>query len=297
MRKYLFAVLFGLFITPLFATGIDANATSADCDNATLGQYNGTANLEMDWQPNTINVRWYSDDTQLSVPTNAQTCSYGGDLYLPTPPTKKGYTFEGWKVTVPTGYTELEYVTNAANTYLNTGIIQDIDDIELEIKVKPSLNSWYIFQNENSNRDIFGISGSYNGNTILWTTGIYHNHLQSSITRNSTHTYIIKGTSKYGNMTLYVKDLTANIEDTKAGTYTYLRPTIPFWLFGNQIDEHRAIEGNRVYYATMKIGGTLVMNYIPAKRNSDNAIGFYDTVSGTFKTADAGSLTAGPVVQ
>ena len=98
MRKYLFAVLFGLFITPLFATGIDANATSADCDNATLGQYNGTANLEMDWQPNTINVRWYSDDTQLSVPTNAQTCSYGGDLYLPSAPTKKGYTFEGWEV-------------------------------------------------------------------------------------------------------------------------------------------------------------------------------------------------------
>ena len=47
----------------------------------------------------------------------------------------------------------------------------------------------------------------------------------------------------------------------------------------------------------MKINGVDVMNYIPALRNSDNAVGFYDTISGTFKTVSEGSLTAGPVVQ
>ena len=97
--KKLLVCLFGLLFTVVaFATSIDSGATSADCDNATLGQYNGTANLEMDWQPNTINIRWYDGENQLTVQNVAQSCTYGGDLNLPTAPTKKGYTFDGWTI-------------------------------------------------------------------------------------------------------------------------------------------------------------------------------------------------------
>ena len=41
----------------------------------------------------------------------------------------------------------------------------------------------------------------------------------------------------------------------------------------------------------------LVMDYSPAKRNSDGTVGFYDTASNTFKTATTGSFIAGPVVE
>ena len=59
MRKYLFAVLFGLFTCPLFATGIDSGATSADCDNATLGQYKHLVNItaQQIW-------KWIGNQTQ-----------------------------------------------------------------------------------------------------------------------------------------------------------------------------------------------------------------------------------------
>ena len=44
--------------------------------------------------------------------------------------------------------------------------------------------------------------------------------------------------------------------------------------------------------------GELAFNGIPARRDSDSAVGLYDTVSNTFKTNASGSaaLTAGPVV-
>ncbi|MBP5795086.1 MAG: hypothetical protein J6W41_03655, partial [Alphaproteobacteria bacterium] len=52
-----------------------------------------------------------------------------------------------------------------------------------------------------------------------------------------------------------------------------------------------------VYFFKMwNAQGTLVANYVPARRNSDNVVGFYDTVSRSFKTATTGTFTAGPTV-
>jgi hypothetical protein len=92
----------------VFATGIGANDTTASCDNETLGQTSGTANVEIDWQPNTINITWYNDDTQLTVQSSAQSCVYDDDLYLPsTQPTKTGYTFKGWTIQPRYDFVEL----------------------------------------------------------------------------------------------------------------------------------------------------------------------------------------------
>ncbi|MFA7676347.1 MAG: DUF2341 domain-containing protein, partial [Candidatus Shapirobacteria bacterium] len=42
---------------------------------------------------------------------------------------------------------------------------------------------------------------------------------------------------------------------------------------------------------------TMVKNFVPVKRNSDNTLGFYDTVTNTFYTnASTGSFTAGPEI-
>ena len=102
-------VLFlSIFILPAFATGI-GSTTSAPCDNATLSKYNGTADIEINWEPNTINLTWYDGDTQLNVPVASQTCTYDGMITVPpAPPEKLGYTFNGWKIpkidfsTIPT---------------------------------------------------------------------------------------------------------------------------------------------------------------------------------------------------
>ncbi|MBQ3784914.1 MAG: InlB B-repeat-containing protein, partial [Alphaproteobacteria bacterium] len=55
--------------------------------------------LQVDWQPNTIALHWYNGDTELTVPSASQSCTYDGTLTPPaTIPTKTGYTFKGWRV-------------------------------------------------------------------------------------------------------------------------------------------------------------------------------------------------------
>jgi hypothetical protein len=53
----------------------------------------------------------------------------------------------------------------------------------------------------------------------------------------------------------------------------------------------------RIYYAKTYDNNTLVRNFVPAKRDSDDVLGMYDTVSGQFFTNAATSgpdFTAGP---
>ena len=191
---------------------------------------------------------------------------------------------------LPEGYTEIKGLTNAGNTYIDTDVVVDVDDVEFELRVKPTTGSWYIFQTRTS--VIFGISGSANGNTILLGWGGNSMFLSSSISRDTTHIYYIKATAKNGNATLYVKDETANTENTKTGTYTFVEPTKNFYLWGNPNGD-RVSSGNTIYYAKLKINGSTALNYIPCI-NSDNVAGFYDTASKTFKTPDSGSVT--PVI-
>ena len=71
-------------------------ANNATCNNTNLGQSNNnsTANVEANWNANTININWYNGDTKIT----SNTCTYDGTITLPTEPTKPGYTFAGWKL-------------------------------------------------------------------------------------------------------------------------------------------------------------------------------------------------------
>ena len=77
---------------PAFAE-ITNNAT---CNTTNLGQSNNnsTANVEANWNANTININWYNGDTRVAQ----NTCTYDGSITLPTQPTKPGYTFSGWRL-------------------------------------------------------------------------------------------------------------------------------------------------------------------------------------------------------
>ena len=96
------SVLASLIAMPEFAAGqIGLGAQngingSTTCDTATLGQSenNSTANVEADWNANTININWYDGENVVST----NTCTYDGTITLPTQPTKTGYTFAGWQL-------------------------------------------------------------------------------------------------------------------------------------------------------------------------------------------------------
>ena len=274
-------ILFLLFFTiDSFATGI-GNVSSAPCDNATLNKYTGTANVEINWEPNTINLNWYDGDTKLTVANNAQSCVYDGNIAVPPQPTKPGYTFNGWKVIkVPGGYTELEYLhfdnSTANSTYLNTGIT-----LTNNHKIKVRVNG----------ENFLGVMGIHCGSTTSFQFYDTYYRFGSNNLKNYLYEYwnrII--TLTYSQNGLYVNDTLIDIPNTV--TFTACRTC----LIGSIGSSDSNFVG-KIYEAWIELNGNTIGHYVPARRNSDNVLGMYDSISGQFLTNQgSGNLTAGPEI-
>ena len=126
MKKVLLLFLC-VFVSPAFASGINANTNSAPCDNATLSKYTGTADIEIDWEPNVIGLKWYDGESELNVANASQTCTYDDMITVPAQPTKPGYTFNGWKIP-KTDFSALPKNQNGTHRYgkgINTSTNSD----------------------------------------------------------------------------------------------------------------------------------------------------------------------------
>jgi len=196
---------------------------------------------------------------------------------------------------LPDGYEELECIENGSSTRINTGVKYNVDDIVMEVLVKPTSGSnwrfWHIFTSNSpsDNTGIYGyssnISWCYNGSNIV----------TSEIIRQSSHLYLIRVTALSGQVTLYVKDMTTGAEDTQTGSYTFSTTNKYFYLFGNSYGTY-ASSGQKVVYAKMWKTNELVLYYTSSKRVSDNTFGFYDRATSRFITQGNGSLTGGEPV-
>ena len=59
------------------------------------------------------------------------------------------------------------------------------------------------------------------------------------------------------------------------------------------VNDDGKITSARYYGITVKVGTSVIRNYVPAIRKSDSAVGLYDTVSGSFVSSAADAFTAG----
>ena len=115
--KHLFIILSTIMVFPALAN-IDASNDSPTCDESVLNASNGTANLEINWEPNVIPLRWYSGNTLLPVENNDDTCTYDGALNIPaTPPEREGYDFAGWRVRQTYDFTQLRTDLNGTERW------------------------------------------------------------------------------------------------------------------------------------------------------------------------------------
>lgn len=193
---------------------------------------------------------------------------------------------------LPSGYTQLKYVQNAATTTkINTGVIPAVGD-EIEVRfITPytaSTSNYLLQSRESANAGIFGISGSQTGKTIIlsWGAG---NSVTSAITREYNHVYVVKASVIGTTLTLYVKDVTAGTEDTVTGTITNPSDaTTPYYIWGNTSQWLQQV--TPVYYAKVTNNGTTKLNYVAAKDSNDSA-SFYNLVNNTFITNFDGTIT------
>lgn len=287
-----------VFVLANFSSFADVSVdnTNPTCDSDILNTNNGTANLEIDWQPNVIPLHWYNGDIEIT-PTNsaATSCTYDGALSTPAnPPEREGYSFDGWKIKrifVPEGYTKLQYIESTGTQQIDTGVYSDGVGLKSELKVQ-------LTTSDTSERVIMGIKQIctfyeiYFYNSIVGAFHVSGQNTRVNINRTTEAPYTIITDMTPSGITLSVN----NIQSSYSGTMTHFSSTnYEISLFG--LCNRYSISA-KLYYAKMWQNGTIVRDFIPAKRDSDNVIGMWDMVSKTFFTnSGTGSFVAGPVAQ
>ena len=298
--KKLVVLFLLMFSTASFASGIDANATDASCDNTTLETYSGSADVEINWIPNTIKLSWYDGDTKLNVQQSAQTCAYDGLLTIPsTPPERTGYTFVGWTVSkaIPIEYTELEYIESTGTQYIRTGVYQNTS-----LKIIESYASIAFSAIPTTRIAVGGFSGATDNYWGTQPNGGNGAVFQNGVNNVSIGTYPISINTKYDVYNKLVNRALVQISGTCAFLKVYLNNTLveDLGAYLNFDNSELGIYGynTRIYYYRVLFDGELVFNAFPVRRNSDNVVGLYDSVTKQFLTnAGTGTFIAGPVVQ
>jgi len=107
----IFGIIFSSFATD---PDISSSTTTASCADAVLNTNGGNVNIEINWEPNVIPLRWYNGNTMVE----SNTCTYGGGLNIPEPPAERtGYTFRGWRVRPTYDFTQLDNSVDGSSRF------------------------------------------------------------------------------------------------------------------------------------------------------------------------------------
>jgi len=229
-------------------------------------------------------IDWYVDG-QIYQTTS---CESGDSITPPTPPAKYGYTFREWQ-----SFSWIEYIESTGTQWIDTGFIANGGMI-LDAKAMPVDGEMYIGSVDDS-----GIAtlAAYSRNLISYTGGRYYpqkmdNYEVSYTNAGTTPAVIHIDTTR----TKFYCTIDGNlVVDTTTGVLQNQTTTVKL----SFSDYSQSVKKGRYYYVQIKDStGTLVRDFVPAKRNSDNVVGMYDTVSRTFFTNQGtGDFVAGPTLE
>ena len=214
--------------------------------------------------------------------------------------TKDGKTKQGkWvsktnpAVSVPAGYTQLEYIESSGTQYIDTGI-------SAPNGFKAVIDWMFTDFSGGNSKTVLGSEDSASpwacnwlqkrgGSDYYWALGAYSvlgmSAVISTNTRYSIDMSTVKGAS-------YLKvDGDSIITDTNSNS----RSSNSIYIFAtNQTGTAGDSSSARLYSCKIIKDDETVRNYIPAKRNSDGVVGLYDLISKTFFTnAGTGTFAAG----
>jgi len=211
----------------------------------------------------------------------------------------KFYPPTDWQYSFPEGYTRLEYLEFTGTQYINTNYVPNNNvDISITTSFKNISGNVHTFiEGGNSWRNdeilICANQTSANGNGRLigfkgTDSSFVTTNLPTSIPyANTKHTYEIKDYSFYIDKQLIFTFNTTNISTTNTmyiGAY-HRNSGVGEYLIGN------------VYVCQIWDDGTLVRNFVPVKRNSDNKPGMYDLVNNVFYVNQGtGEFVMGPAL-
>ena len=187
---------------------------------------------------------------------------------------------------VPEEYRQVEYIQSNGNQYIDTGVYlleEDKNEIEMEFTIIHT--TW-----RNSNYPV-----------IFGTRSSNHNPDQMVIMREQDRSFFrveCGNYINYGNIFPYTSGekytikwsnghLKFNNNIYKIDCSTKTTSAYPLALFtlndGGNYKAYNSHTGTKkIYYAKIKINNTLVRDFVPVYRKSDNVAGLYDTVNNVF---------------
>lgn len=205
---------------------------------------------------------------------------------------------------LPDGYTQLEYIQSSGSQYIDTGRVPNNNDI-IEQKFQKvgssdTTCSWYgSMPSSQIITPRIGI-GTYSsqGVSSMFAGSNYTGNI--GVADTNVHTLRFQATGQ--TELTYTLDGVTDVIDasTSAVPPDMYEPAVELtsYLFarhgtnGVQVYDN---EGTKIYYHREYLAnGTLALNMVPVKRNSDNVLGMYDLVSGQFFTNQGtGDFVAG----
>ena len=194
---------------------------------------------------------------------------------------------------LPSGYTELEYIERHADgssdgQYIDTGI-------KSSSNVQVTADFQYTTVSNYSHCGLFGgrgPGGGYSGRLCF-----YYNNGGWRFDYNNAN-FPIADSEYMSRQQLTLSNGTVTLSDGKtasgSGTFT---GSYNVYVFANNTAGVAGECANIKLWSFTISDGSTSRSYVPAKRDSDGAIGLYDTIGGQFyANLGSGSFTAGPVV-
>ncbi len=185
---------------------------------------------------------------------------------------------------LPTGYTQLEYIESTGTQYFDTGVYPSDTlnyDIEFEIKSETPAEIFGASRGAGVEYQLNRYSGGY------VCTGSYAYYIAISL--NAYQRAILNGTE----YKIYSKSALLNSSTVDRTGAENINLSI-FMFAGNRYGVAGEFSETKMYSCKFYDGNVLVRNFIPAKRESDNVVGMYDVVEDKFYTnAGSGTFTAG----
>ncbi len=186
---------------------------------------------------------------------------------------------------VPSEYQEVEYIESSGTQYIDTGMnLNQNNGVEFKIS-----NITY------GNAKLFGSrsSASSNNFSIISTSTSIVLDFQNY---NNNRLQVTTPISEPITISLNNQKMIVNTNEKNIGTYTSFTTPGHAYIFNGagSFPNGYGLSSMRLYYCKIYDNGTLVRDYIPCYRKSDNEPGLYDLVNNVFYTnAGSDSFTYG----
>lgn len=162
-------------------------------------------------------------------------------------------------------YTTLNFLESTGTQYIKSGYVWSANDVvEIDMTVTNPPNDTVLF-------------GCYDGN--LFEVGFLNGCFRFNIDGQPNYAYSL-------NQRYSLKNNAGqwSVNGVNVGPFSNSSQANESFIFARNYAGGDKFTRSRVHSITVKRGGVVIKNFIPAKRNSDNAIGILETISNVFLT-------------